>query len=245
VRDASVAPAPAHDGACNPPRWRLESAAVLRAAPALAILHALVSIACPARARADEGDTVYGRLAADVTLSAGLGGGLALGDRGGPDVTGTTTLELRARIVDSGGLVLAPEWRPEGDSRVFVGIDLRPLFLMRFLTNSESGDRYVDLLVDSIGIDLGAALGPFDDELGVALGVGLGIDVPLFLPDATSGGLFLRLSTRWTHAEPTGQHAPPGGVNDLVVLGVLTVRGIVDAGIARWEPSRYRMPDDD
>lgn len=200
----------------------------------------------PCAARADEGDTVYGRLSGDLVLSAGLGGGVALNDRVGPDVTYTTTLELRGRIVDSGGLFVAAEWRPEGDSRVLVGIDLRPVFLARFLLNLQSGDPWVDLFVDSIGLDLGVALGPLDDDVGAATTVGLGVDVPLVLPDgADFGGVFFRIATRWVGALATDQAAPPGGTNDLVVLGVLTVRGIADLGLGAWEPPRYRLRDDE
>lgn len=199
----------------------------------------------PGAARADEGDTVYGRLSGDLVLSAGLGGGVALNDRVGPDPTATTTLELRGRIVDSGGLFLAAEWRPEGDSRVLIGVDLRPVFLARFLLNMQAGDPWVDLFVDSIGLDLGVALGPLDEDVGAATALGLGFDVPLVLPDgAAFGGVFFRVATRWVGALATDQAAPSGGVNDLVVLGVLTVRGVANLGLGPWEPARYRLRED-
>lgn len=191
---------------------------------------------------ADSGDTVYQRLDGDLTLSAGIGGGLALFDRVGPDVTGTTVLELRARILDSGGLLVSPEWRPEGDSRLIVAFDLRPLFLMRFFANLESGDRVLDLFIDSIGLDLGVAVGPLSHEVGLATAVGLGFDIPLYIPSGVHGGLFLRVSTRYVGAGPTDQLAPRGGTDDLAMLFVLTVRGITNLGIARWEGARYETP---
>jgi hypothetical protein len=190
---------------------------------------------------ADAGDTVYRRLDGDLTLSAGIGGGVALFDRVGPDVTGTTVLELRARILDTGGLLVSPEWRPEGDSRLIVAVDLRPLFLMRFFTNLQSGDRMLDLFVDSIGIDLGIAIVPLSHEVGLATAVGLGFDVPLYVPSGVRGGLFLRVSTRYVGAGPADQLAPRGGTDDLAVLFVLTVRGLADVGIARWEGPRYEI----
>ncbi|AKF09182.1 hypothetical protein [Sandaracinus amylolyticus] len=207
-------------------------------------LPSLIALACllaPAIARADEGDTVYGRLSGDLVLSAGIGGGMVVNDRVGPEITGTTTIELRARLLDSGGLVIAPEWRPEGDDRVIVGVDVRPLFLLRFLMNMQSGDAWLDLFVDSIGIDLGVAIGPFDDDVGVATALGLGVDVPLFLPDGVLGGVFFRVATRWVGALSTDQLAPTGGTNDLVVLGVLTVRGVADLGLGGWAPPTYRV----
>jgi hypothetical protein len=205
----------------------------------------LVAAVSPSSARADEGDTVYGRLEGDLVLSAGIGGGVAFLDRVGPDVTGTTTIELRARLLDTGGLVIAPEWRLEGDSRVVVGVDLRPLFLIRFLLNLQSGDRWVDLFVDSIGIDLGVAIGPLSSEVGLATAVGLGVDVPLHVPDGVRGGIFLRVAARWVGANATDQLAPPGGTQDVVIVALLTMRGLADLGIARWEPARYRVADQD
>lgn len=226
------------------PRAGPTVARVVARSIALLSLAALLALG-PARARADEGDTVYGRLDGDLALSAGIGGGVAFLDRIGPDVTGTTTIELRARLVDTGGLLIAPEWRPEGDSRLVIALDLRPLFLVRFLSNLQSGDRWVDLLVDSIGIDLGVAIGPLSSDVGLATALGLGVDVPLFLPDGVHGGLFLHLGARWVGALATDQLAPPGGTQDVIAIAVLTVRGMADLGIARWEPARYRVRDDD
>jgi hypothetical protein len=203
-------------------------------------------LAAPSVARA-QGDTVYGRLDGDLVLGAAIGGGVAFFDRGGPEITGTTTIELRARILDTGGLVIAPEWRPEGDSRVVVGVDLRPVFLVRFLLNLETGDRWLDLFVDSIGIDLGAAIGPFDADAGVATALGWGLDVPLWVPERSVGGVVLRLSGRWVTASPTDQLGPRGGTSDVVVLALLGFRATANLGLARWEPPRYRVrePGDD
>jgi hypothetical protein len=194
-------------------------------------------------ARADEGDTVYRRLDADLVLGLGLGGGIALGDPASPDLAGAATVELRARILDTGGLFVAPEWRPEGVSRVLVGADFRPLFLMRFLNNLQSGNAWLDLLVDSIGLDLGVAFGPLSGDVGLALAVGGGLDVPLFAPEGVRGGVFLRLATRWVGAHASDQLAPPGGADDVSVLAVLSIRGLVNLGLARWEGARYRAPE--
>jgi hypothetical protein len=189
-----------------------------------------------------QGDGVYGRLDGDLALSAGVNGGIVLDDRVHPAVTGSTSLELRARILDSGGVFAAGEWRPEGDSRVVLGVDIRPLFLPRFLLGAQTGSQWLDLLVDSIGLDLGAAIGPFDVAAGVGLAIGFGLDVPLYLPERTSGGVFLRLGARYVTASRLDQAAPAGGTADWVLLAGLDVRALIASGLPRWEGARYRPP---
>lgn len=215
---------------------------VLRAL-ALVLVLAAPALA-PSPAEAQDGDTVYGRFDGDLVLSAGIGGGVAIGDRQ-RDVTGTTTVELRARLLDTGGLLVAAEWRPEGDSRVVVAVDLRPIFLIRFLLAQQTGDRYLDLFVDSIGIDLGAAVTPLADDVGLALAVGWGLDVPIWVPERIGGAISLRLAGRYVGALATDQHGPPGGTDDVAILAVLNVRGVVDLGVSAWEPPRYRVRDEE
>lgn len=195
-------------------------------------------------ARADDVGAVYGRLDNDLVLTAALAGGVVLNDRVHPDPTGSASLELRARLVDMAGLVLAGEWRPEGDSRVFVMADVRPLFFARWVLGASVHRAWVDLLIDSIGIDLGAAIGPFDGAAGVALAIGFGLDVPLYIGEHADG-VFLRLAARHVTAGAGDQLAPRGGTSDWLLLAALGARFSVDAGIAAWEPTRYetREPD--
>ncbi len=206
----------------------------------LALALALLVIAAPASAQ--NGDGVYGRLDGDLTLSAGVMGGAVSNDRVHPTWTGSVSLELRARILDSGGLFAIGEWRPEGDSRAIVGVDLRPFFLPRFLLGLETGSQWFDLLFDSIGLDLGAAIGPFDHDAGVALAIGFGVDVPLFLPERTSGGVFLRLGGRYVTASALDQAAPRNGTSDWVLLAGLDFRALVGTGLPGWSGPRYRPP---
>ena len=132
--------------------------------PAFLTALALVAISWTGTtAHAQDGDGVYGRLDGDLALSAGLGGGVVHGDRQHvAEWSGTATLELRARVLDMAGVLLAGEWRPEGDERLIVAADLRPLFFARWLLNASSRRAWADLLVDSIGLDLGVAIGPFE-----------------------------------------------------------------------------------
>ncbi len=213
---------------------------MLRAALAIALV-----AFWPALASAQErGDGVYGRFDGDLALSAGVSGGAVVDDRVHPAWTGSVSLELRARILDSGGLFAIGEWRPEGDSRAIVGVDLRPFFLPRFVLNLATGSQWVDLLIDSIGLDLGAAMGPFDRNAGVALAIGFGLDVPLFLPERTSGGVFLRLGARYVTASALDQAAPRGGTTDWVLLVGLDFRALVATSLPRWQGPRYRTPVD-
>lgn len=207
-----------------------------------ALVLALVLLA-PVLARAQAGDGVYGRLDGDLALSAGINGGAVTNDRVHHEWTGSVSLELRARILDSGGLFAIGEWRPEGDSRAIVGVDIRPLFLPRFLLGLETGSQWVDLLIDSIGLDLGAAMGPFDRDAGVGLAIGFGLDVPLYLPERTSGGVFLRLGARYVTASALDQAAPRFGTTDWVLLAGLDFRALVATDLPRWQGPRYRPPE--
>jgi hypothetical protein len=205
---------------------------VLRALALIAL------IAAPSLALADESGA-YGRLEGDLTLEAGLGGGVAFE---GDAVLGAGTLELRMRYLDSAGIVVGGEARPEGASRVWIGADLRPIFLARFLLGRSFRDRYWDILIDSIGIDLGVAILPLDETVGAALAIGFGVDVPLVFFGSGIEGLSLRLAGRHVAALETDALGPAGGANDWIVMAALVVRGSVETGISAWEPARYELP---
>ena len=198
----------------------------------------------PAVVSAQDGDGVYGRLSGDLALSAGIGGGVVYADRQRvAEWTGEATVELRARILDMAGLLLAGEWRPEGDDRVIVAADIRPLFFARWLLGASLHQSWGDLLVDSIGLDLGAAIGPFETGAGAALAIGFGLDVPIYFPPNLDPGIFLHLGARHAVASATDQLAPTGGTADWTILAVLDVRAFVMTGLAGWEPTRYRVDD--
>ncbi len=191
-------------------------------------------------ARAEDAPAVHGRLDHDLVLSGALGGGVAWGDRVHPAPTGAASLELRARVLDMAGVVVAGEWRPEGDSRLVVAADLRPLFLARWLLGASLHREFADLLLDSLGLELGAAFGPFDGGFGVALAIGFGLDVPLYVgPHAD--GLFLRLAARHVTAGAGDQAAPRGGTSDWFLGAAIGGRFSVPSGIAEWEPARYEV----
>lgn len=205
-----------------------------RITPLLLAVLVLSPLAATA-ARADlPADGLYGRFDGDLTLSIGAGAGLDASD-GQAAFVG----ELRARYLDSAGLVLALE--QGAPARLVAAADVRPLFPTRFLLNAWAGDAWTDLLLDSIGFELGAAIEALhSDGRGLALVVGAGLDVPLLLPGALADGLFLRLGGRWVHGAAQHVRGPAADASEWRLAVVLTLKGVVDLGLASREPPRYR-----
>lgn len=156
-------------------------------------------------ARADGGvDPSYGRVEGDLTLVVGLGATVA---EGGSRPEG----ELRVRYLESVGLFGTVEDAPlvgasSEPRRVLVGgLEVRPLFLYRWLQGHETQRAWLDLAVDSFGIELGAVgMQPagtgFASDLGVQ--AGLAFEVPI-LPDATGPWVGLHGGLRWSEAALT------------------------------------------
>lgn len=192
--------------------------------------------ATPCAARDVDGDGLYGRFDSDLVLSLGAGAGTSL------QLEAVYTAELRARYLDSAGLALAPEWNPAGDAAVAVLAEMRPFFLARFLGNKSVGNRWLDLTIDSLGLELGTWLGPLASGLGAALALGGGIDFPLGLARGSARGLWLRAGMRYVHASHTWADSPRGGRDQALVYACLFYRFGADTGLADWEPSRYVFP---
>lgn len=208
----------------------------------LAVLGSAASASAQVRSQRANDDGVYGRFANDLVFSIGANGGIGLGDPTTNDAALAVQGELRLRVLDSAGLVLAPEWRPNGTSRFVAVVDLRPMFLTRLYFGLATGDRYLDLLVDSIGLELGAAIeAPLGDAIA-AFSLGFGAEVPLWIPESNSGALALRLGARWVGAglRYAGGSAEP--MDDWTLSAGLLVRFHASVGIASWEPSSYELP---
>jgi hypothetical protein len=175
------------------------------------------------------GDGVYRRLEGDLTLSGGISGGLALGN------DQTLAVDLRARYLDSIGVAVIPEWSvKKSESAVALALEVRPLFLARFLSNAYSGRAWVDLIVDSIGVEIGSWLGPCNRHFGAALLLGGGIEFPL--SRRADSGLGLRLASRYLRAAASDRAAPSGGASELSFIAALIYRTTVGLGLASWEP---------
>jgi hypothetical protein len=167
-------------------------------------------LACAAwtiTSRADDpAETSYGRVEGDIDFVVGAGAVFApRGVRG--------EVELRARYLDAAGIFVAYEDAPFWGSgaepgRVLSGgLELRPLFLFRWLQGRETGEPRVDLTIDSIGLELGWTLSaPSGQGLTQSgLQAGLGVEFPI-LPRASGPWLGFHGGVRWSDAAlATGQ----------------------------------------
>lgn len=134
-------------------------------------------------------DGAYGRF--DGSLHADLAVGAGVSEAGDASLV----WHARLRYVDSVGLVLRGDHMLSNDAatRLFAGLELRPLFPARFLVNSEFGLEWLDLLVDSVGMELGASfIGPA--EAPPRLTMAFGVDVPIVPPSIFGHGIFVHLA---------------------------------------------------
>jgi hypothetical protein len=146
-------------------------------------------------------DTSYGRV--DGDLSAELGVGATLGPR-----APRATADLRLRYLWSAGAFVTYEDGPllgsgsEPRRVLATGLELRPLFVWRWLNGHESGSPYLDLAVDSLALELGAAfVQPEGGHLGGRPGLqaGVGAELPIFA--RASGPLVgVHAGVRWSDA---------------------------------------------
>jgi hypothetical protein len=146
-------------------------------------------------------DTSYGRIDGDVGVV--LGAGVVVAPRGP-----RAEAEVRVRYLETAGLFTTYEDGPILDSAsepkrtLAIGLELRPLFLFRWLRGHESGQARVDLALDSIGFELGAVLqqpagADFASQRGMQAGIG--IELPI-LERATGPWVGLRGTLRWSDA---------------------------------------------
>jgi hypothetical protein len=143
-------------------------------------------------------EPTYGRLEGDLTLVAGLGGVVA---PRGPRAEG----ELRLRYLESAGVFVGYEDGAvlgsvaEPQRVLATGIEVRPLFFFRWFRGHETRRAYFDLVLDSIGLEVGAAFAqPAGDGFASRAGVqaGLGLEFPVA---ARATGLWIGLhgGVRW------------------------------------------------
>ena len=207
-------------------------------APAFAALFVIVMGPSGLAAQGDDG--VYGRLSGDVIVEVGAGGGVTFNDPVQPNISGAGALELRARYLDAAGIALAGQARPEGQSRISIMADIRPLWLPRFLLGASFHDRRWDVFLDSFGVDLGVAIVPLDETVGIAFTVGFGFDIPLVFFSPGIDGISLRLFGRHVASLATDRFGPDASTNDWIAGALLVIRGQVSTGLTAWEPPRYR-----
>jgi len=184
------------------------------------------------------GDGVYGRFDSDLSLQVDLGAGFTRAS----DTSASFVAELRARVVDAAGLVLALDAAPSGPDHLFIGLELRPLWPALFLMDHSSGHERWDLLLESLGIEIGVGLTPLGDGLGVGLSWGIGLEVPLILPETFAQGVWLRLGARHQDVQLSDAAAPNSGQDAWLAYVALALRGGLDLGFSHWEAPRYRLP---
>jgi hypothetical protein len=155
---------------------------------------------CGEVAAADPTSSPYGRIEGDVTIVAGAGAVIA---PRGPRLEA----EVRFRYLDSAGIFAAYEdgtaLGSDAEPRrvLIAGLELRPLFLLRWLRGMEETRRArLDLALDSVGIDLGAVLmepagATFGSRAGLQLG--FGFELPIFA-DATGLWIGVHGGLRWS-----------------------------------------------
>ncbi len=180
-------------------------------------LAAVILLCATSANAADESpkrDTSHGRFDGDLAIAPSVGA--TFGPRG-PRVAG----DFRFRYLSTAGLFLTYEDGPlVGSSaqprRVFAtGVELRPLFLARWARGLEIGEPRLDLLIDSLALEVGAA---FAGRPG--LQAGLGLEIPVF---AKATGLFLGVhgGARWSDVALSG--GPLGGPSDRSLYLALTL----------------------
>lgn len=196
--------------------------------PSVLLTAVFLTAAAPASAQTADG--VYGRLRGDLSLSVEVLGGAT--DAGA--WSGAGSVAVRARSLDMVGAVIGYDRAFSGArfDHLFAAVDFRPAFFARWSNDLERGSRWLDLFVDSIGIELGAAwLRPGSSDGGVGFVVGGGADLPLYVGTTTLWSF--RIATRYVAAKPW--YAQGTGRDDSAVelLAGLVFRGIVDAGLVR------------
>jgi hypothetical protein len=169
---------------------------------ALAVLAVLAALAASPPARA--GDGVYGRFDGDVELRVHAGAAFAAG---GPALAAqVTALYLSTAGVYAHYTDALGSSGPEVARSIAAGVHLAPLFLARYATFAERGPAHLDLLLDSLALELGTFWdmprgGSFATTPGIELG--LSIAVP-FLGSATGPYLGVRGALRWRDADLGG-----------------------------------------
>lgn len=185
---------------------------------------------------AEPKDGAHGRIDGDMAVEIGVGA--SFGPRSPRAVA-----DLRFRYLSMAGVFVTYEDAPLVGSHsdpkraVATGVELRPLFLGKWLTGRYSGNPYLDLTLDSLSLELGAVfLQPDGASLGSKPGLqaGIGIELPIF-PAATGPFVGLHGGARWSDAALSG--GPMAGPSDRalflnVVLAWQQVFGtrVVDLG---------------
>jgi hypothetical protein len=148
---------------------------------------------------AGDDDPSRGRIEGDVSLVAGVGAAIVPGGA-------RADAELRLRYLETVGIFATYEDGPlvhsgaEPIRALSAGLEVRPFFLFRWLKGYETPHARLDLALDSIGLELGAAfLQPSGASFASlpALEAGVGIELPI-VADASGPWVGLHGGVRWS-----------------------------------------------
>lgn len=178
-------------------------------------------------------DGVYGRFDHGLVFALGAGGSISA--NGEVRAEG----EVRMRFLDAAGPVLSLSGAPDRQTFVLAGIELRPLFPALFLLDAWSGNEWVDVFVQSIGIELGAAF--FPGNGGVAFAYGFSVELPLALSrPGPFDGLGLRIAARRIAPSNAFAPAPDSQSGHFSVMATLSLHLGVRFPASFSEPAGYR-----
>ena len=157
------------------------------------------AVVAPASA-AETAEPPYGRVEGDASLVVGLG---AVAASRGP----RAEAELRVRYLETAGVFVTYEDAfgagAATPQRVLAGgFEIRPLFLLRWLRGMERAQPWSDLVIDSLGLELGATWAePSAPAIPWQAGalLGLGVEVPLGTR-ATGPWVGVHGGLRWSEA---------------------------------------------
>jgi len=160
------------------------------------------------RPRGGVGDGVHGRFEGDLDLGLGLGVTTADGDALG---AARLSLHYFSTLGVYGGYADALGRDAAARRIASFGVDLRPLFLLRWSQDAEQGPATLDLFVDSLSLGAGGFLAEppgraFGDARGLELSLGAGLPLA---GDAAGPWLEGRYLYRWHDpgGDSSGEHA--------------------------------------
>lgn len=191
------------------------------------------ALAVPCAASAQEVGGAYGRLDGDLVLSAEASGGVW---SSAAITSGAMGVAARVRYLDMIGLAVGYD-RAFASARhdaMWAAVDLRPAWFARFFSDLEHGPRWLDLMIDSIAIELGGAWMRPGEPIGAGGGFGLCLGSGVELPLVWSRGdaVLFRASVRWLSSHPWDAQGT-GASDSVVEAGAgLVFRTLLNTGLA-------------
>ena len=180
-----------------------------------------------------DGDGIYGRFDHGLVVALGAGGSIST------DGSFRAEGEVRLRFLDAAGPMLSISGAPDRQTFVIAGVELRPLFPALFLLDAWSGHEWLDLFIQSIGVELGAAFLPGSGSVAFASGVS--VEIPLvFSRPGPFNGLGLRLAARRIHPTNAFTPTPEDQAGHVSIMATLSLHLGVRFPASFQEPPGYR-----